>query len=350
VCERILFDRPGFVGFLSDADSLVQVVAHPRTSLGERRHALHTLKGNCALSGLPAFARHCHALEESLAEDDGAFDGALVDALTARWRSLHTKIVRLFGDGHASRIELSEPEYARITRAVIEGATRRDILFALEELKLESVEPRLNRLADQARAVARKLDKGGLEVVVDSNGLRLNRPDLAPLWSALVHTIRNAVDHGVESTAERLAAGKRPTGTVALRTRRDAGSFVIEVSDDGRGIPWERIRLRACQVGLPAATRDDLLEALFTDGLSTRDQTTELSGRGVGMGALRAICRQLDGTIRVESEPGRGTRIEVRIPQVFAPRLRVSSRPHSPLPPLHSLTPMDRASIQARAS
>ena len=154
--------------------------------------------------------------------------------------------------------------------------------------------------------------------------MRLARADWAPLWSALVHTISNALDHGIEAPDERVAAGKAPTGALDLSTAIEAGDFVFELRDDGRGVDWERVRARALTRGLPAASHEDLVEALFSNGLSTRDEASQYSGRGIGMGALRAVCEDFGGTLRVESERGRGTRIEVRIP--YAPAA-MSCRP-----------------------
>jgi HPt (histidine-containing phosphotransfer) domain-containing protein/two-component sensor histidine kinase len=316
VCERILFDRAGFVEFLSDADALVRTVAAPASTGDERRRALHTLKGNCGLSGLPVMARNCHALEDAIAEADELCP-AQVENLVTRWRSLHEKIIRLFGEERRGRIELSELEHARLTRAVVDGAPRAEIVRALEGLKLEPVDARLARLADKARVLAERLGKGGVTVRVESNSVRLARADWAPLWSALVHTISNALDHGIEAPDERVAAGKAPTGALDLSTAIEAGAFVFELRDDGRGVDWERVRARALTRGLPAASHEDLVEALFSNGLSTRDEASQYSGRGIGMGALRAVCEDFGGALRVESERGRGTRIEVRIP--YAP-------------------------------
>ena len=114
----------------------------------------------------------------------------------------------------------------------------------------------------------------------------------------------------------RRAAGKSGAGGVTLRTRlSDEPDFVdVEVEDDEVGVDWERVRARAADRGLPSATREDLHEAPFHDGLSTKDGVDESSGRGGGMSALRAACEQLGGSVRVWSEPGPGTRVRARLP------------------------------------
>jgi two-component system chemotaxis sensor kinase CheA len=99
----------------------------------------------------------------------------------------------------------------------------------------------------------------------------------------------------------------------------------VEVTDNGHGIAWERVRGKALEQGLPHATNEDLVKALFTDGLSTREEVSDTSGRGVGMGSVRAACEALNGQIEVISQPGEGTTFRFRFPQAFAtPSRRVA--------------------------
>ena len=119
--------------------------------------------------------------------------------------------------------------------------------------------------------------------------------------------VRNAVDHGLEPPADREAAGKPPVGTIRLRAAEADGRVVIEIRDDGRGIDWNRVAQKARLLGLPWDQPEDLVAALFADGLSTKDSVSETSGRGVGLAAVRAACRELGGDVSVTSEPGKGS-------------------------------------------
>jgi two-component system chemotaxis sensor kinase CheA len=148
------------------------------------------------------------------------------------------------------------------------------------------------------------------------------------LWSALVHIVRNAVDHGLDTAEERNALGKPQQATLQLRARAEAGSVLIEIIDDGRGVAWERVRQRAAERGLPSASRADLIEALFAPELSTRDQVTAISGRGMGLSAMREEVESLGGSIRMESETGRGCSWVVRVPAA-ALGVRVTDGPAS---------------------
>ena len=138
----------------------------------------------------------------------------------------------------------------------------------------------------------------------------------APVFAALPHVVRNALDHGLEVPEERLQAGKTSCGRLTLSVAVEGNEVVLVIEDDGRGIDWDRIRLLADQRGLPATTEEDLVAALFSDGLTTRTEATELSGRGVGTAAVRQAIQGIGGEVRVESEPGRGTRFVFRAPRL----------------------------------
>jgi two-component system chemotaxis sensor kinase CheA len=140
--------------------------------------------------------------------------------------------------------------------------------------------------------------------------------------------VRNAVDHGLETPEERSALGKAQPATLQLRARAEAASVLIEIVDDGRGVAWDRVRQRAEQRGLPSASRADLVEALFAPELSTRDQVTAISGRGMGLSAVREEVESLGGSIRMDSETGRGCSWAVRVPAA-ALGVRVAEGPAS---------------------
>jgi two-component system chemotaxis sensor kinase CheA len=138
----------------------------------------------------------------------------------------------------------------------------------------------------------------------------------------LTHMIRNAVDHGIESTDVRLAAGKSPAGTISVRASHDAGTIVIEVADDGAGLDREQILARARQRGLIAAgdnpSESDIDRLIFLPGFSTVDVVSALSGRGVGMDVVYRNVGALRGTIDVQSIPGNGLTLTIRLPLTLA--------------------------------
>jgi chemotaxis protein histidine kinase CheA len=120
--------------------------------------------------------------------------------------------------------------------------------------------------------------------------------------------VRNALDHGIEPVADRLALAKPERGRIVLRTKPlPASGFVVELEDDGRGIDFEAVGRAALRKGLPAKTRADLVTAMFHDGITTREEASELSGRGVGLAAVASSCKAAGGNIEVDSEGGKGT-------------------------------------------
>src|SRR5207249_2080979 len=111
-----------------------------------------------------------------------------------------------------------------------------------------------------------------------------------------------AIDHGIESAEERVAAGKSPAGQLRLTSRLDAnGGLLVEVGDDGRGLDTAAIKAAAQRQGLPCETAEDVVSALFIDGLTTRTEVTETSGRGVGMGAVRKACENAGGRVTIDT-------------------------------------------------
>jgi two-component system, chemotaxis family, sensor kinase CheA len=141
------------------------------------------------------------------------------------------------------------------------------------------------------------------------------------LREPLVHLIRNSIDHGIELPAERLAAGKPATGTIRMNAFQEAGSIVIEVRDDGRGICRERVLLRAVERGLirPQEVADrDPLALIFEPGFSTVEEATLLSGRGVGMDVVKRTIEELRGKIDLTSIEGQGTSFQLRLPLSLA--------------------------------
>ncbi|MFT5585375.1 MAG: two-component system chemotaxis sensor kinase CheA [Cognaticolwellia sp.] len=144
--------------------------------------------------------------------------------------------------------------------------------------------------------------------------MRVDPLVLQPLWSAFAHAARNAVDHGIETPIERLAANKSAFGTLRLFCEVQGGNLCIELTDDGAGVDWRAVRAKAQKLGLPCETQAELTDALFHQGLSCKEQVSELSGRGVGLSALRHAAESLGGSVELETQASLGTTLRVRLP------------------------------------
>lgn len=174
------------------------------------------------------------------------------------------------------------------------------------------------------RIVRRVANEQGKKVELDIRGAdtELDKLIIEDVSDPLMHIIRNAIDHGLETPAERLAAGKPEKGLIRLWASQKGNHVVIEVRDDGRGVDPEKVRSKAIQKGLVPAhqelSRDDIYELLFLPGFSTRDQVSDLSGRGVGMDVVKNNISALSGMIELSSEVGQGTVMTITLPITLA--------------------------------
>ncbi|MBC7976392.1 MAG: Hpt domain-containing protein [Myxococcales bacterium] len=312
--QRITADRAGFDEFLEEAAGLVGSLAMPGDPLVERR-TIHTLKGNCAIYGLEIYAELCHRIESELVDTAEPISATQRAALAEGWHQVTMKMAKLLGDSRRNIVELEFAELARVIEKAKQGMASRELATVLTSWSHEPVARRFERLAKHATSLARGLGKGDVEVVISDEGIRLDTSRWVAFWSAMVHGVRNAVDHGIEDPAVRALAGKPVRPTLTFRATRARGRVIITMSDDGGGVNWDKVRERAGRAGLPAVSQLDLEHALFADGFSTRDQASETSGRGVGMAALRDAVMALGGTIQLESTTGEGTTLRFQFPE-----------------------------------
>jgi two-component system, chemotaxis family, sensor kinase CheA len=189
------------------------------------------------------------------------------------------------------------------------------------EIHTTPVRRLLERLPRVAFDLGRELGKR-VRVELAGEEVEVDRAVLDHLDDALLHLVRNAVDHGLESESERIAAGKDPVGLLRLGATRVAGRLHLRIDEDGRGIDVEKVRRRAIERGLLVEmVAEDLpaeriRELIFEPGLSTKDQVSGVSGRGVGLDAVKRQVEALGGTIRVESESGKGTAFLLDLPSM----------------------------------
>jgi two-component system chemotaxis sensor kinase CheA len=194
------------------------------------------------------------------------------------------------------------------------------IVMQVRMIPVEAVFLRFPRLV---RDLSSKLGKQ-VELELVGQDTELDRTVVDALGDPLVHLVRNALDHGLETPADREAAGKPAAGTVRISARHAGGNVVITVTDDGRGVDRHAVIAKALRAGLITAEQAEgsdmarAIELLFTPGFSTRDHADDISGRGVGMDAVRAKVRELGGEVTMTSEPGVGTTAQIRLPLTLA--------------------------------
>jgi HAMP domain-containing protein/HPt (histidine-containing phosphotransfer) domain-containing protein len=312
IFQRVSQDAQGFGDFFSETSTLVEELRQTAIEHAHAMRLIHTVKGNTAFFGLTSMADVCHAVEEAV-RDEGVLTDELVRRIEQAWAVVSAKVQTLLPEKREV-IEISRPDYDELVSRVKAAAPPRSLLETLDSWTLEPVERRLIWLGGQARVMARRLDKGEIRVDLQSHGLRLEAQHWSSFWAVLVHTVRNALDHGIETADERRKLGKPELGFLRLETRIEQQQLVFAIEDDGRGIDWARVAARAKALGLAHATRSDLERALFAQGLSTKERATDISGRGVGMAAVYDDVRARGGSLHVSSTLGRGTSVECRVP------------------------------------
>jgi two-component system chemotaxis sensor kinase CheA len=309
----ILRDRTGFGRIVADCESLLTSLRSCDLLTGRR--LLHTLKGNAAVAGFLSVADHVHALETTLEGEERHLRPDELEALEQQWKAALARIEEYLPKGDGEHVELDVGELGRFEQKL---ERRVDHLVLLDEVRGWRAEPAdavLQRLATQARRLAPKLGRK-VRVEVASNHVRLPPHRFDSFFTAAVHLVRNAIDHGLEPGSERTAAQKPEEGLLRLETQVSGGRLLVVVEDDGRGVNWDAVRAAAVRKGLPADTREALVDAMFSDGVSSRAEVTDISGRGVGLAAVREAVLAESGHLTVDSTPGKGTRFTFVFPLV----------------------------------
>jgi two-component system chemotaxis sensor kinase CheA len=335
LCRRVGRDRSSVLGFFEEGgEMLAQLQAQP----GDReliKRTLHTLKGNAGLLELSVLAERCHSAEDALAEN-GDVPGAL-SAIQERWDALSDALDQLLGRNRREKLEVPRTELRRLIEEAEAGASAVELAEQLRRLQLEPLEHALGRLGRHAQGLSQRLGRGSVQVTLDGGGILADPEQGRSFWLALVHIIRNAVDHGFEGAEARSGSNKPLENQLRLAASWRGDRVVVRIGDDGRGIDWVRVQQLAAERGLPCATRGDLAAALLAPELSTRTEVTTTSGRGVGMAAVDRDIRALEGTLEVESETGAGCTWTISVP---AARLgAVMGAPMSGRRPRHSNPP-----------
>jgi two-component system chemotaxis sensor kinase CheA len=193
-----------------------------------------------------------------------------------------------------------------------------ETIMDIRMLPIRNVFERFPRLVrDLARQQGKQID-----LIVEGEETRVDKAIIDEIGEPLVHMIRNSVDHGLESPAERSANGKSPVGTILLSAAQESNQVVITIADDGRGIDAAAVRRKAIARGLLRA--DDLvsdreaIQFIFAEGFSTADSVTDLSGRGVGLDVVLKCTERLNGLIEAETMPGAGTKFTIQLPLTLA--------------------------------
>ena len=268
------------------------------------------------------------ALDKQLKQRDGRAAGPAVD--DNRYIRVHAErldeVINLLGE-----LVIASAGAALLARQTRQGSlieANQQIGSLVEEIRNGTLQLRMvpigetfSRFRRVVRDTAAELGKDVALAIVGGD-TELDKSVVERIADPLMHLVRNALDHGLETPAERVAAGKPAQGTLTISASHESGSILINIHDDGRGIDRDRVLKRAWERGLveqgvvPADA--DILKLIFEPGFSTAEKITNLSGRGVGMDVVRRNIEALRGSVALSSEPGRGSSIAIRMPLTLA--------------------------------
>jgi len=278
-----------------------------------------------------------HAAPVAAALADGQGKAAAAPRTIRLSVELLDRVMSTVSDMVLARNELARRLRVSATEVAVDGAFERlsaiiaEMRDAITRTRMQRIENLFVALPRMVRDLSAELGK---QVLVDIEGgdVELDREMIEMIRDPLTHIIRNAVDHGIETPAERLKSGKREIGLLCVSARQSGNQILIDIQDDGRGIDGKRLVEKAVANGvLDKAEAAQLgpreqLALIFEAGLSTAKQVTAISGRGVGMDVVRSNVERIGGIVEVDSTPGQGTRMTLRVPLTLTiiPALTVS--------------------------
>ncbi len=229
-------------------------------------------------------------------------------------QSMLTQQVSMLSMDHHAAVLNSVSQLSQHTRELQES------VMAIRAQPIKSVFARIPRVVREAAAQLGK----DVQLITSGENTEIDKTVIERLGDPLTHMIRNAVDHGIESPAVRTAAGKPRAGRVLLAAEQEGDHIKLTISDDGKGMDAEVLRRKAVEKGLldeDAAERlstTECFELIFAPGFSTKDEISDVSGRGVGMDVVKTRITQLNGVIQIQSEPGVGSRLVIKVPLTLA--------------------------------
>jgi len=317
VLLRILKEKEPFKHFIADAKAQLALARESIDDVAYVRRVAHTIKGNAASYGLDDIAEHIHRIE-----DQETIDLDDLNAIASDFRSFlqeHKAVLEIDYDDSEDDIFAVSSRRLEELKAMIEAGTNDvELRRWTAEVYLKPASLLMGPFQKFVEKLAERLEKDVTFNAVGESTL-VDTGTMQPVFSNLTHLVRNAVDHGIEPPHER---GDKPErGRITLEVRDQGGAWILDMHDDGRGIDVTTLVERSIEKGLVSKedadgmSDDDKLRLVFLDGLSSAKETTDISGRGVGMSAVLGEVQRLNGSIDIHSEVGKGTRFVVRVPK-----------------------------------
>jgi two-component system, chemotaxis family, sensor kinase CheA len=339
---KIARDRDGFVQFVQETCRIISKLISTLNDPSAEKDPvvimrdLHTIKGVSATYGLKKVAELAHHIEDRVQESQSNNDfgenrnitilvNFLADLKEVLKDSLqHVEDIITWDEivKSSDRIYKVNESKVRQLESLFSNASkvqRSRIIQALHSLRKEPIQPVFRKYASNAENLAEKLGK---QVQVKQIGAdtEVFFQRLEPLFDVLIHLVRNSVDHGLESNEERKRSGKPGIGTLVLSAAHKEQYLILSISDDGGGVDTGKVKKVAVKKGIITQEESEQLDQkeaiklLFRPGFSTSESVSDISGRGVGMDAVKSKVQELGGTIAIKTIPGKGTTFRLKIP------------------------------------
>lgn len=286
--------------------------------------------GSAGPASVPAAAEPGRPIGGAKASESGAQTGSHTTSTAESTLrvdiALLNRMMNLVGELVLTRNQVlqataADPRMTMLSRRL--DMVTADLREAVMKARMQPVENIFSKMPRMVRDLTRQLGRR-VRLEMEGQETELDKSLLEAIKDPLTHAVRNALDHGIEPAEERAAAGKDPEGVLRLRAAQEGSHVIVEVSDDGAGIVVERIRAKAIERGLITEERAaqqserELLQLIFLPGFSTASAVTNVSGRGVGMDVVRTNVERIGGKVELDSHPGKGTTLRLRIPLTLA--------------------------------
>lgn len=329
---KAVSNRRAFTHLMNEADELMVELREPLALIEDKLRLLHTFKGNAGFLGLIDSQDKAHELEEYI-QDSLVFGSSeqmddLVSDLEATFIRERDVVRTTLGDDIFKPSDLVEVSHGNWVSLEAELAQRhpedKDLHHRLYDLRKVPVSRLTERFPYLVKDMGSRLGKRLHDLKFVGGDTRVDGKRLGPLVSTFAHILRNQVDHGIESPHEREELGKPAQGQLTIETENRNGTIIFRLSDDGRGIAFDKVAAKARELGLlpqgAAIHPQKMVSFLFRHDFSTSSTVSTISGRGIGLSVVHQAVRVLGGHIKVKSIAGQGTTFEITVPPLSVAR------------------------------
>jgi len=324
--RKVITNRQPFGLFDREARKLFSNLVKKEKNFGALLPDIHTVKGNAGFLGFTKTQDSAHTLEDILSNQiamgEDEYPAEQIDNMTNSFSEEMTDVTDTLGPSwriDVDLIELPKSEFTLIENHIRNFCPNPSIMNVIEEHKRKPLSELMSRFPKMAGQIAERLGKRITPVKIIGGDITVNTEEFEELIDSYSHIIRNCVDHGIELPVEREQIGKPLAGTIGIEIEESPREIIFRFSDDGRGIQFDTIEKRARELGYIApdekGSTQDFLSVIFRDNFSTASTVSNLSGRGVGLSAVRSAVKKMSGHIKVKTWKDHGTILIIIIPK-----------------------------------